>query len=186
MYGVEPRATSQKFLRQSGHTVQRITQLEHKRLSKVWDDSARAFLRAIALTDIIHVDTGMSKASLLPLARYLRMYTEVKATINPQRKKVQGAFGLDGDWDKEAERSMATGQASSRKRAGYNVLYGSNKRMVFVFDFEIRVWQYLIHEQGAGKLAAWNTIQVGREAFAEHLYNNFKLFDIAGWGLHDR
>ena len=182
-YSVQPRASSQRFLRNKRHTVQRITKLEHKKLSHLWDESARAFLRAIVLSDIIRVDTGMSKASLLPLARYLRMYTEVRSTISPKGDK-KGAFDVDGAWHPEATRGTALGEASSTRRAGYNVLYGSPKRMVFVFDFEIRVWQYLIYEQGLGKGKAWATIDTGRAAFQEYLENNFKLFDLREWGLH--
>ena len=184
MHKVEPRGTSLRFLRNKRHTVQRITQAEHKKLKHLWDDSARAFLRAIALSDIIKVDTGMSKASLLPLARYLRMYTEVRGTISPKRGQQKGSFNSGGVWQPSIPRSIATGEASSAPRAGYNLLYGSPKRMVFVFDFEIKVWQYLLHEQGLGKGAAWNTIEVGREAFQDHLTNNFKLFDLREWGIH--
>ena len=182
-YDVEPRGSSQRFLRNKRHTVQRITKAEHKKLSHLWDDCARAFLRAIVLSDVIKVDTGMSKASLLPLARYLRMYTEVRNSISPKGNK-KGAFDLAGSWHPDQIRGIALGETSSGLRAGYNVLYGSPKRMVFVFDFEVRVWQYLIHEQGFGKGRAWNTIEKGRAAFQDHLENNFTLFDLREWGLH--
>lgn len=183
-YSVEPRKLSQRFLRNKNHTVQRITKAEHTKLSHLWDESARAFLRAIVLSDVIRVDTGMSKASLLPLARYLRMYTEVKGTIHPKNDEQKGSFTIDGVWQPAVNRSAAAGEASSRLRAGYNILYGSSKRMVFVFEFEVRVWQYLIHEQGLGKGAAWDTIQTGRDAFNDYLFNNFNLFDLREWGLH--
>jgi len=183
-YEVGQRKSSQRFLRNKVHTVQKITKAEHTKLSHLWDDSAKAFLRAIVLSDVIKVDTGMSKASLLPLARYLKMYTAVKGSINPKNSEQRGSFTLDGVWQPDINRSAALGEASSSLRAGYNILYGSNKRMVFVFDFEVRVWQYLLHEQGLGKGPAWDTISIGRAAFYDHLTNNFTLFDLREWGLH--
>jgi len=183
-YTIQKRGTSVKFLRNKSHNLKKITQLEHKKLKHLWDDCGRAFLKAIALSDIIAMDTGMSKASLLPLARYLRMYTEVRSSIRPTRGTQKGSFSEYGTWRPNVDRSIATGEAASTRKAGFNVLYGSPKRMVFIFDFEIKVWQYLIYEEGFKSAAAWRTIDVGRKAFVDHLEENLKLFDLTKWGIH--
>ncbi|MCK4500445.1 hypothetical protein KAU11_08100 [Candidatus Babeliales bacterium] len=135
--------------------------------------------------DVIRVDTGMSKASLLPLARYLRMYTEVSQGISFSKER-KGSFTPDGVWQPNINRTAALGQRLGAKKAGYNMLYGGPKRMVFQFDFEIRVWQYLIYEQGFGQDAAWDTIGTGRAAFNAYFDKHFKLLGPRGWGLHDR
>lgn len=183
-YKVEPRKTSLKGLRGKGK-AEKITKAEHKRLSKIWDDCARAYLRAIILSDVIRVDTGMSKASLLPLARYLRMYTEVSQGVSFSKRE-KGSFTSEGVWQPDVDRTAALGERLGAKRAGYNMLYGGPKRMVFQFDFEIKVWQYLIYEQGFGKDAAWDTIGTGRAAFNEHFDIHFRLQGPREWGLHDR
>lgn len=183
-FKVEQRKSALKGLRGRG-AAEKITKAEHTRLSHVWDDCARAYLRAIALSDIIKVDTGMSKASLLPIARLLKMYTEVKGSISGAKKK-KGVFDIDGGWHKDGERSVAAGEASNRLKAGHNLLHGSPKRMVFVFDFEITVWQYLLRDQNSiGKDKAWQTIEVGRAAFQEHFDAHFRLTGPRAWGLHD-
>lgn len=182
-YSVEPRASALKGLRGKGR-AEKITKAEHKRLSHVWDECARAYLRAIVLSDVIRVDTGMSAASLLPLARLLRMYTEVKGNIGSGSPK-KGSFDIFGNWDKNGTRSVSEGEASNQLRAGHNLLHGSNKRMVFVFEFEITVWQYLLRDQNnIGEDRAWRTIEIGRAAFQEHFDTHFKLLGPRAWGLH--
>ena len=182
-YDVQPRGSALRGLRGKGR-AEKITQAEHKRLSHVWDECARAYLRAIVLSDVIKVDTGMSKASLLPLARLLRMYTEVKSSISSQGSK-KGSFDINGTWHKAGLRSMAEGEASNQLRAGHNLLHGSSKRMVFVFEFEITVWQYLLRDQNnIGEDRAWRTIEIGRAAFQEHFDTHFKLLGPRAWGLH--
>lgn len=165
---------------------EKVTKKLHSNMSRLWDDAARAYLRAIALNDIIHVDTGMSKASLLPLARYLKMYTAVKATIRPKVSSRRGVFNIKGIYNPNGERSFSAGESSSSLKAGYNILYGSHKRMRFVFEFEIRVWQYLINEHGFGKLEAWNTLEIGRNAFINFIDSNWSEYvstDPRKWGL---
>lgn len=182
-YSTTPRKTALRGLRGKGK-AEKITKAEHKRLAHIWDECARAYLRAIVLSDVIKVDTGMSKASLLPLARLLRMYTEVKSEISSKGSK-KGVFDIHGSWSASGTRSMAAGEASNQLRAGHNVLHGSSKRMVFVFEFEITVWQYLLRDQNnIGEDRAWRTIEIGRAAFQEHFDTHFKLLGPRAWGLH--
>lgn len=182
-YSVEPRASGLKGLRGRG-LAEKITKAEHKRLSHIWDECARAYLRAIVLSDVIRVDTGMSKASLLPLARLLRMYTEVKGSIGSKGSK-KGSYDINGTWHKAGTRSMAEGEASNQIRAGHNLLHGSAKRMVFVFEFEVTVWQYLLRDQNnIGEDRAWRTIEIGRAAFNDHFEAHFRILGPRAWGLH--
>jgi len=180
-YSSIPRQSHFKALRGKG-AAEKITKAEHTRLRHIWDDCARAYLRAILLSDVIRVDTGMSKASLIPLGRALRMTTEVKKGISSTASK-KGSFTLDGVWQPDVPRTAARGEAAGARKAGYNLLYGGPKRMVFVFDFEIRVWQYLLYEQGRGKDSAWDTIGVGRAAFNDYFDAHFKLLGPRGWKL---
>ncbi len=167
----------------------KVTKAMHGNLIKLWNAAVREYLRAIALKDIIKIDTGMSKASLLPLARAVKMHTEMRGSISGGKKK-KGAFDIHGNWDGNAERSIAEGEASSRRKAGYNLLYGSHKRPVLKFEFEITVWQYLLHEHGHKEHAAWNTIQVGRAAFLDFINDEWRYYlkddlDIKKWLLGD-
>ena len=205
-FDVKERKSSLISKRHKGH-FQKTTKERHAAFSKVWDDCVSAYLLGIVTHWATHsgknhgVDTGMSMASLLPLARYVRMYTYVKSQIHPAAKKKhsyvnkkgktvverykKGVFDINGVWDPNGIRSISAGEASSKQRAGYNVLYGSPKRMVFRFDFEIRVWQYLVNEYGKGHIAAWNSLEAGREAFIEH-YNTYWLPEVMNkekWGL---
>ncbi len=165
----------------------KVTKAMHGNLTKLWDGAVRAYLRAIALSDIMGIDTGMSKASLLPLARAVRMYTEVRGSITDTKKK-KGAFDITGKWDGSADRSIAAGEASSRRKAGYNLLYGSPKRPVLKFEFEITVWQFLVNENGNGKVAAWDTLEVGRAAFLDFIEHEWRQYlkddlDLKKWLL---
>jgi len=53
----------------------KVTKAFHDRLVRLWKECSREFVRAAIQT--IHVDTGMSRAQLRPLARHLRIATEL-------------------------------------------------------------------------------------------------------------
>ena len=138
-----------------------ITKTLHKRATKLWRDATKAALRAVVESDLPTVYTGMSRGSLLPLARAVRMFTVVNSTINPV---VDYKKGPQGDQSKAA--GIAFGQNA------YILDFGTPQLPVFRFEFDIAIYQYLLHENGGGTVPAWNTLEILRETFLAYVRDN--------------
>lgn len=149
----------------------KINKRNYERLKRLWRDAIQVYLRAIALEGVIKVDTGMSKASLLPLARAVRMLGEVRATISPQRPPTKGMTDISGTYHPNRSKSVAEGERAGQ--GAFNISYGNPKRIVFHFSFETRVYQYFLHEIGAGGKSAWNSLEIGRAAMLEFIRQNW-------------
>lgn len=139
----------------------------HRELTKLWKGAGQAFIRKVALEGVVKVDTGMSRASLLPLARAVRLLTAVRASITAERasrgrKASSRPIGPDGK-----PRTIAAGIRAGNDAFEYSVGTPTNPK--FIFEFEIKVLQYLIREEGADGVKAWNSILKGRRAFLNHI-----------------
>lgn len=146
-----------------------FSQKLHDNLSTVWRGATRAFVEAIVTNSIMSVDTGMSKASLLPLSRAVRMLTVARATINPKRTEVKGSMDMNGRWNPNLNRSAALGERVGEK--AYTLNFGSKARPTFRFEFNIVVYQYLLHEDSANftKSQNWQTLKLGMDAFDAYI-----------------
>lgn len=156
-----------KTVKRDPNRREKVTKAVHEQLKRLLRDSIKEYIRAVA--PHVRVDTGMSKASLLPLARMLRMHTEIKSTIKPKAASRKGSFTIDGVWQPDVPRTLAAGEASSAFKHGFNILYGSNKRPVFRFEYKITVWQFLINENGMGKSEAWQALSYGEIAMERYI-----------------
>lgn len=148
----------------------KFTKTLHRNLSRLFDGAVRAFLTEIALDNTIRVETGMSKASLLPLAAEVRMKSIIKATISPTVTKKKGLVDLDGTYHPDGIKSAAVGEQLGKK--AYVLNYGSPGRPVFRFMFSIQVYQYALYEYGYKNVQAYNTIERGKKAFLSYLRDN--------------
>lgn len=146
-----------------------FTKKLHENMSRLWKDATKAFLEEIIKNDLIKVDTGMSRASLLPLARAVRMLTVVRASINPKSKPRQGYNELGGGYNATGVKSIATGEKLGEK--AYKLNLGSPARPVFYFEFNIVVYQHWIHEVYNSE-SDWQAIEKGTQAFKAYLEDN--------------
>lgn len=141
----------------------------HENMSRLWRDSTKAFLEEIIKNDLIKVDTGMSRASLLPLARAVRMLTVVRASINPKSAPRKGYTPLDGSYNPTGVKSIAAGEKLGEK--AYRLNFGSPKSPVFRFEFNIVVYQHWIHEVYNAD-PNWKALEKGTAAFEAYLKDN--------------
>lgn len=126
-----------------------FTKKLHNNMIKLWKDATREFIAAAL--PAIHVDTGMSRSSMIPLARMVQMVTEVRA-FNPKR----------GPWP---SRSPELGEKLGQKPT-FRLNFGTPARPAFLFEFNINVYQYKLHED------EWQSLERGQEAFLAYLKNN--------------
>lgn len=149
----------------------RVQQDLHRELSKLWRDAGRAFIRTVALEGVVRVDTGMSRASLLPLSRAVGLLTAVRASITADRtSRGRGQRGRRPLGPNGRPRTVAAGIRAGSEAFEYSIGTPSSPR--FVFEFEIKVLQYLIREEGSDGITAWNSIIKGRAAFLRHIDAN--------------
>lgn len=138
-----------------------FTKKLHDNMTRLWKDATREFIKEAL--PLVHIDTGMSRMSVAPLARLVRMVTEVKA-FSPKRRERKGYTDLNGNYDPTINRSAALGERLGQK--AFKLNFGSKDRPVFVFRFDLKVYQYALHED------EWQSLERGQEAFLAYLREN--------------
>lgn len=133
----------------------------HENMTRLWKDATKAFI--VETIALVHVDTGMSRSSLLPLGRLVRMVTAIKA-FSPKHKSRTGYTDMQGNYDPDINRTAALGEKLGER--AFRLNFGSPARPVFHFEFNIKVYQYALHED------EWESIERGQEAFLAYLQNN--------------
>lgn len=137
----------------------------HNGIIRIWKQSIGEFVRAAARE--IAVDTGMSMASLEPLAANVRLASALAASAAGMGAAPRkGAFDISGKWQPGVWRSRASGRREGNK--AYEIDFGTRQNLAFRFKFKIVVWQYKVHELGMFNNDPWNSLGKGREAFLQH------------------
>jgi hypothetical protein len=145
----------------------------YRKIVELWKDSLLAFLEATAHN--IVVDTGMSIASLYPLAAKVKFKTTLNA-ISPSKRIRKGHTKAYGDFanNNAPFRSKALGERLGKD--AYVFEFGTVDHPFLVFQFKIVVLQHFLNEQGLGNVPSppvWQSLEAGREAFLDH-WNSHK------------
>lgn len=111
----------------------------------------------------IHVDTGMSKASLQPVARKVGYENEL--TIDPKRNSVEGSYDIRGIFKPHVPRSIPTGQLAGAS-AYRLVREGSKTELKLTFRYKINVYQWLLWEY------QWKALENGRHSLIDFVKSN--------------
>jgi hypothetical protein len=135
----------------------------HKNMTKLFNEAVREFVKAAL--PAIHIDTGMSRASVLPLARAVRMLTGARSAIRPQRGPQKGAFTPGGTWRKSLTRGPDLGEEYGKR--SFTLTYGTKERPIFRLDFDIRVYQWSRRE------AMWAALVAGQRAFYSYVLEHW-------------
>ena len=147
----------------------------YRELSNIYRGSVRSFVEKIILRGMQGTDTGMSKASLIPLGRAVRglvgnIRSNITATKNVHRR--QPLYQSNSFPGMSKYKSIKHGIALGED--AYLLSFGDIRNPVFLFKFEIRVLQYYLKENGLDGSSAWNSLEIGRAAFLRHLEEHIK------------
>lgn len=136
-----------------------IVKTTHENLKTVWRISARAFFRKAS--QLIAIDTGMSMASMIPLATKVQTAAYIERQLAKATTPKKGWRDIDGNWHGETLRSRAQGIREAEKRIGnkHIIDFGSPQTPTFVFRFEIVIYQWARWEN------AWRAMEEGRAQF---------------------
>lgn len=154
----------------------KIQRAMHNSLVKLWKDAIRVFIRTVL--DNIGVRSGMSGATLKPLAKEVRLSSYVEQSLRGKgaqfRKEKYLSTQFPGITD---YKSMAHGAKLGGK--AYTINYGTHKVFQFDFTFEITVLQFYLNELGIGNNneMPWFALEKGQEAAIDFINANiFRYF----------
>ena len=136
----------------------------HKQLEKLWKECVRAFIREASLR--IAIDTGMSAASMLPLAAKVRLASFLRAQISgASRGTRRGYTDMDFTYNKSQMKSMAHGQRLGQK--AYKLSFGSPLNPKLTFDFDIVVLQHWLHDSSSNyqRSSNWKSLEIAKAEF---------------------
>ena len=152
----------------------------HRAMVRLWKGATWAFVDAITSPPFsyIHVDTGMSMASVIPLAEQLRKGRIIRGRImsmNPSKAKI-GYTTLHGGTNPRALRSRTHGERLGED--AYKLVFGDPATGGgWFFEFRIVVSQYYFNESlsNSGNSKGWETIKNGQAAFKSYMNENSPL-----------
>lgn len=143
----------------------------HQQLIKLWKDSVKSFIKEAQ--QHIHIDTGMSMASLQPLAANVRLSSFLQESLEGRGFR-KGGYDMNGAYDPSKNRSKAAGRRAGEK--AYLLSFGTHLNPELTFSFKIQVYQWYLHELGIGKgsVTPWRALDHGKKAFINHFNTHFK------------
>jgi hypothetical protein len=142
-------------------SIGKFNKTYHERMKRLMRGSVRAFVKTAA--SIVHVDTGMSGASLQPLAQ--EVGTGILGTLKGGKVR-KGQTSMAGRYYRNRQRSIAEGIKAGMR--AYKLSYGTVQRPRMFLRFETKVYQYALWE---GRL--WDSLTPAVEAMVNYIYDNF-------------
>lgn len=148
----------------------KVQKYVHKILIRLWRDCIKEFILATA--DNIAVDTGMSKASLIPLAREVQLKTiiaDAARGFGPRK----GYTDMSGTYHPDQVRSPEHGERLGQ--SAYTLEFGTPTNPELLFNFNIVVFQYFLHEslENYQNSSNWKSLEKGKKAFLDYWNKNY-------------
>jgi hypothetical protein len=134
----------------------------HRDLTRLWRDSVKEFI--VATADAMAVDTGMSVASLEPLAAKVRLATLIREISRGKGPK-RGHKNLTGNFSSNNAQFKSRNFGRQLGREAFDLSFGTPQSPVLTFNFKIVVFQHFLQENGLGNGDVWASLAKGREAF---------------------
>jgi hypothetical protein len=124
----------------------------------------------------MQVDTGMSKASLMPLAVEIGWKEYIMSMMSSNGVK-PAHQGLYGEWasNNDLPKSPASGVMLGRN--AYDLSFGTPHSPELKFSFKIVVFQHFIHESNViPNSGNWQSLDAGKAAFLKTWAEDFDYY----------
>ena len=152
--------------------------------NRVWKNAVRAGIQAVIDSDVIEVDTGMAKSTLIPMARAVRMVGILRSSIHPVTGFRKGITELSGQWNPGGIKSGSEGEAAGENAFRYVIATGTNKS--WTLSFTIPVWHYAGHDIGGlPGTGPWNSLDVMLDGMIDFLQRSLDADDFLPKHLPD-
>lgn len=138
----------------------------HKQLIKLWKECIEEFVREASKH--IAIDTGMSMASMMPLAAKVRMASFLRSKIQGKSSgPKRGYTDMNFQYHKSQFKSVAHGQRLGKR--AYILRFGTPTLPNLSFEFDITVLQHWLHEDAANYQRShnWQSLVKAKKAFLE-------------------
>ena len=135
----------------------------HERMKRLMRGAVRAFVQTAV--ENVHVMSGMSGASLQPLAR--EVGTGILKHLG-RPKPVKGQTSMAGRYYRRRQRSIDEGIKAGLK--AFKMNYGTVKRPMMFLRFETNVYQYALWEP------TWGSLYDATVAMVDYIENNFERY----------
>ena len=136
-------------------------------MRRLMKDAAAVFVKTAVAH--VHVDTGMSAASLHPFGK--KVGAPVLGMISPRRiRKGQMSMGYGGRGKYYPKRWRSVSEGEKAGQTAYEINVGTQERPYMSFRFQIKVWQYWYWEANWQSL---NEASVDAEIFIEKNYSKY-------------
>lgn len=155
-----------KITRKDNYTkIRDIGKYLSVRFNKLWVEAIHSFISEIK--GRINVWTGMSRATLLPLASEIKYPDSIH--ISPKETLRIGGYLMDpfGVYDPLLWKDIAHGELEGED--AYFIKFSDEKVYKAEFKWEIRTYQYALHEE----ISAWDTLIYGPKVMMEYVKKNF-------------
>ena len=135
-----------------------------EQLQELFNDSFAAFV--IVAADASLINTGMSRASFIPLGSRLGIGREVKNDIQSDRKTISRK-GYGNPWQPGVVSDFANGIRLGQ--AAYTLSLGQKTKHQYELTFDMSVFQHQFHADKNNAKA----LEAGAAAFEQHFAQNF-------------
>ena len=136
----------------------------------LWKDATREFIKEVVSVLYGHIDTGMSIASIIPLATEVNFQTLIQEAIAGNATHYTKGKEYY-DWAGKTGQMKTPALGEELGQTAYEIEFGTPELPKFVFRFKVSVFQYYLHEFGYAvpHAGAWNTLELGKIAFQTFL-----------------
>ncbi len=145
-----------------------VQQFVFNELKQLWQECIRAFVNEAVKH--IHIDTGMSMASLQPLASRVNIPLAISESLRGYGPR---KYSPPDDWEGEGKggvKGPALGASLGQK--AYIIEFGTPTNPHLSFRFDIVVFQHYLHEASENYAASvsqnWRSLEKARDAFLNH------------------
>lgn len=141
-----------------------FTAVEARKFNELFKKAIIVFIETLA--ERVHVDTGMSMASILPLAAEVGY----DIIISPRREPRKGYTSFTSYFPM-MEKGPAEG--ANLGKDAFSITWGRPGRPEWRFRFEIKVYHWWLHEHGiVPPNEPWNALVLGRIAMINYMKDN--------------
>lgn len=136
----------------------------HNQLIKLWKRCVREFV--IEASIHVAIDSGMSMASMMPLAAKVRLATFLRSKITGSSRGTRSGYtDMNFSYSGSQQKSIAHGQRLGAR--AYDLTFGSTLNPRMTFEFNIVVLQHFLHESSSNYKRShnWQSLNNAKKAF---------------------
>jgi hypothetical protein len=159
--------------RNNAKALENVSKTVHNDITRLFKAGMREFVRVAAFHLSEGIDTGMSMASLDPLAKKLRLGQEIAQYLTQANEPKFNKYNPYGPFKNiTGHKSKAHGRLLGQEAFDFD--FGTNKRVKMFFKFQIVVFQHYLNDNGYAVPSRYmfQSVQRGGDAMLAFIESN--------------